>query len=254
MNKKQRQSIILLVVLIISYTSVLQKVSNSNNIINEGSQSHQKELVPLISGFYNKNVIVSFRKQSYNSSVTSRFEYYGGTVKEEWNNKFSTISGFAGIMPLNSNKTAFQNDFPDATVENDEILEAQMNYASIQSGAVNSTWYLDGFKGNTDSSVAVLDTGINPNHSFFPNGYSPSDLSGDIVGWQNFVDLQPISDDNGHGTLIASIISGTGTDSYNSINSWFKMRLIVHNCPHETSSHYRDIGRYRAVEPCGGVG
>ncbi len=218
MNKRQKQSIVLLVVLIISFTSFLHKFSNSNNLISEGSQSHQNELVPLISGIYNKNVIVSFEKQSYNSSVTSRFEYHGGTVKEEWNNKFSTISGFAGIMPLEANKTAFQNDFPDATVENDEILEAQMNYASIQSGAVNSSWYLNGFKGNTDSSVAVLDTGINPNHNFFPNGYSPSDLSGDIVGWENFVNLQPISDDNGHGTLVSSIISGTGMDSYNSIN------------------------------------
>ncbi|MFX0006048.1 MAG: S8 family serine peptidase [Promethearchaeota archaeon] len=218
MNKKQRQSIILLIVLIISYTSVLHKFSNSDKIVNEGSQSPQKEPTPLRSGIYNKNVIVSFKKQSYNSSVTSRFEYYGGIIKEEWNNKFSTISGFAGIMPLEANKTSFQNKFPDATVENDEILEAQMNYASIQSEAVNSTWYLNGFKGNTNSSVAVLDTGINPNHNFFPNGYSSSDLSGNIVGWQNFVDSQPISDDNGHGTLISSIISGTGTDSYNSIN------------------------------------
>ncbi len=218
MNKKQRQSIILLVVLIISYTSVLHKFSNSNNTSNGGSQSLQKELIPLISGFYNKNVIVSFKKQSYNSSVTSRFEYYGGTIKEEWNNKFTTISGFAGIMPLEANKTAFQNNFPDAIIENNEIIEAQMNYASIQSGAVNSTWYLNGFKGSPDSSVAVLDTGINPNHNFFPKGYSPSDFSGNIVGWQNFVDLQPISDDNGHGTLVASVISGTGMDKYNSIN------------------------------------
>ena len=216
MKKRQIQSIILLIILIISYTSVFHSFSNSSDYSNEISDTPQNEINPLVSGFYNKNVIVSFKKQSYNSSVTSRFEYYGGTIKEEWNNKFTSISGFAGIMTLESNKTAFQSDFPDAIIENDEILEAQMNYASIQSGAVNSTWYLNGLKGATNSSVAVLDTGINPNHNFFPQGYSPLDLSGDIVGWQNFVDTQPISDDNGHGTLIASIISGTGTDSYDS--------------------------------------
>ncbi|MFX1377992.1 MAG: S8 family serine peptidase [Promethearchaeota archaeon] len=215
--KKQKYSIILLIILIISFTCIFHYFPNSSRFTSQLSNNSQKEKNPLNSGLYSKNIIVSFKKQSYNSSVTSRFEYYGGTINEEWNNKFISTSGFAGIMPLESNKTAFQNDFPDATIENNEILEAQMNYASIQVGAVNSTWFLDGLKGNTDSSVAVLDTGINPNHNFFPDGYSPLDLSGDIVGWQNFVDFQPISDDNGHGTLISSIITGTGIDRYDSI-------------------------------------
>jgi hypothetical protein len=119
-------------------------------------------------------------------------------------------------MPLEINKIAFENDFPDAIVENNEILKAQMNYASIQSSAINSTWYLNGLTGDTNSSIAVLDTGINPIHNFFPEGYNPIDLSGDIVGWENFVNTNPISDDNGHGTFISSIISGTGQDAYNS--------------------------------------
>ncbi|MFX1418055.1 MAG: S8 family serine peptidase [Promethearchaeota archaeon] len=121
-------------------------------------------------------------------------------------------------MPSEANLLLYKQEFPDANIEDDEVIEAQMNYASVQSEAFNSTWYLDGLKGNTNSSVAVLDTGINPSHNFFPNGYNPSDLSGDIVGWQNFVDAQSISDDNGHGTLISSIISGTGIDPYDSIN------------------------------------
>jgi hypothetical protein len=216
MKVKLRNSIILLVLLIISYTSIFHIPSNSKISSNDISDLSHKEFIPFSSGFYNKNIIVSFKKQSYNSSVTSRFEYYGGIIEKEWNNKFSSISGFAGIMPSEANKSAFQNDFPDAIIENDEVLEAQLNYASIQSGAANSTWFLNGLKGNTNSSVAVLDTGINPDHNFFPEGYSPLDLSGDIVGWQNFVDTQPISDDNGHGTLIASIISGTGIDPYDS--------------------------------------
>ncbi|MCK4380587.1 MAG: hypothetical protein KAW51_05555, partial [Candidatus Lokiarchaeota archaeon] len=169
---------------------------------------NQNEIDPKISSIYNKNIIVFFRKPSYNNTVTSQFENYGGTIKREWNNQFSSFSGFAGIMPLEMNKIAFQNEFRDAKIENDEILEAQMNYASIQSGAINSTWYLNGLKGDTDSSIAVLDTGVNSNHDF---------LIGDIIGWENFVDTQPISDDNGHGTLITSIISGTGIDPYDSI-------------------------------------
>lgn len=175
--------------------------------MDNGNES-QNEIDPKISSIYNKNIIVFFRKPSYNNTVTSQFENYGGTINKEWNNQFNSFSGFAGIMPLETNKTAFQNEFRDAKIENDEVLKAQMNYASIQSGAINSTWYLNGLKGDTDSSIAVLDTGVNSNHDF---------LIGDIIGWENFVDTQPISDDNGHGTLITSIISGTGIDPYDSI-------------------------------------
>ncbi|MGB5909851.1 MAG: S8 family serine peptidase [Promethearchaeia archaeon] len=82
-----------------------------------------------------------------------------------------------------------------------------MNYASFQTGAKNSTWYLNGYTGNTDSSIAVLDSGVNLNHIF---------LEDKISGWQSFIDDSPISDDFGHGTLISSIIAGTGSDLYNS--------------------------------------
>ncbi|MFX1387606.1 MAG: S8 family serine peptidase [Promethearchaeota archaeon] len=204
-------------ILLISFTIAFHSNLTSNELSNETLESYQSDSQPKVSSNYNENIIVSFNKPSLDSTVRTRFAFYGGTIKKEWDNLFTSISGFAGYMPLEINKTAFQNEFPDAIIENDEILEVQMNYASIQSGVVNSTWYLHGFKGNTNSSIAVLDTGINPNHYFFPNGYDPIDLNGDIVGWQNFVDSQTISDDNGHGTLISSIISGTGTDSYDSI-------------------------------------
>lgn len=185
-------------------------------IFNEIVEEIQDETNLKTSSNYNKNIIVFFNKSSYNNTVKIKFELYGGTITTEWNDTFSSISGFAGIMPNEINKTLYQQEFPDANIENDEIIEAQMNYAAIQSGAINSTWYLNGLKGNTNSSIAVLDTGINPNHNFFPNGYNPLDFSSDIIGWENFVDTQPISDDNGHGTLISSIISGTGKDPYDS--------------------------------------
>jgi len=165
---------------------------------------------------FQENIIVYFNKSTYNNSAISKFEYYGGIVKNEWNNVFASFSGFSGIISTEQNMTLFQNEVPDAQIENNEILETQMNYASIQTGAINSSWFINGYKGETNCSVAVLDTGINPIHDFFPNGYNPSDLSGDIVGWDNLVNSNPISDDNGHGTYISSIISGTGSYLYNS--------------------------------------
>lgn len=168
------------------------------------------------SRIYQEEVIIFFNKPSYNNTVISRFEYYGGTVKKEWNGTFTSFSGFSAVMPSMVNISIFQTEFPDARIENDEILEAQMNYASIQSGASNSTWYKNGFKGNTNSSIAVLDTGVDPNHIFFPNGYESVNLSGNIVAWENFINENTIFDDNGHGTFISSIISGTGKVQYNS--------------------------------------
>ena len=168
------------------------------------------------SSTYQEEVIIFFNKPSYNNTVISRFEFYGGTVKKEWNGTFISFSGFSAVMPSETNISLFQTEFPDVRIEDDEIVEAQMNYASIQSGVSNSTWYKNGFKGNTNSSIAVLDTGVDSDHLFFPNGYNTVNLSGDIVAWENFIDESPISDDNGHGTFISSIISGTGITQYNS--------------------------------------
>ena len=119
---------------------------------------------------FQQNILVYFNKSTYNNSAISRFEFYGGIVKDQWNNLFTSFSGFSGIIPTEQNMSLFQNEFPDAQIENNEILESQMNYASIQTGAVNSSWFINGYKGETNCSVAVLDTGINPTHEFFPNG------------------------------------------------------------------------------------
>jgi len=216
MRKKQFRSVSILIILVFSFSSLFLNNLELKGFSSEILEDNQNETNPKVSSSYNENIIVFFNKSSYNNTVKNMFISYGGTIKTEWNNKFNSISGFAGIITNETNIILFQQDFPDANIENDEVLEAQMNYASVQSGAINSTWYLNGLKGNTNSSIAVLDTGINPNHDFFPNGYIPLDFSGDIIGWENFVDTQPISDDNGHGTLISSIISGTGKDPYDS--------------------------------------
>ena len=63
--------------------------------------------IPSSDNFQNK-IIVYFNKSTYNNSVTSKFNYYGGIVQSEWNNLFSSFSGFAGIIPTELNKSLFQ--------------------------------------------------------------------------------------------------------------------------------------------------
>ncbi|MBA7511602.1 hypothetical protein ES705_03598 [subsurface metagenome] len=155
-----------------------------------------------------KSVIVFFNESTFDANAKTKFEFYGGNLKEneDWNALFNNFSGFAGVIPI-ENISKYKSEFPDINIETDEIIEVQMNYASIQTQSVNSTWYINGYKGNTDSSIAVLDSGVNLNHDF---------LQGRITGWQNFISQDPMTDDNGHGTFISSVIAGTGTSTYNS--------------------------------------
>jgi len=161
------------------------------------------------------DVLVYFNSSSYNTDTIANFTYHGGVVKTEWNNTFSNMSGFAGYIPT-TNLSLYQGNISDANIETDEIIEAQMNYASLQTNAVNLNWYYSGLKGNTNSSIAILDTGINPNHEYFSEGFASTNLNGSIVGWEDFINNNPSpSDDNGHGTFIASVIAGTGSDLWN---------------------------------------
>ncbi|MFX1446838.1 MAG: S8 family serine peptidase, partial [Promethearchaeota archaeon] len=179
----------------------------NNSIIHSTTQSEKVKNLHTSDNSEN-NIIVFFNKSTYDINTINRFEFYGGILKENevWNGIFNNISGFAGIIPL-ENVSSFTNEFPDINIEGDEIIDIQMNYASVQIQSVNSTWYVNGFNGDTDSSIAVLDSGVNPNQE---------SLQGKLRGWQNFVNQEPISDNNGHGTFISSIIAGTGSLNNNS--------------------------------------
>ncbi len=158
----------------------------------------------------NSYLIVYFKNSTYNPGVKNKFEFYGGIVHKNWNDTFESFSGFSGIIPI-SNKSLFQeyieNEVPNATLENDEIIEAQLNFASFQTGAVNSTWFNNGYKGDTNSSIAVLDSGIDLSHIF---------LQDKVIDNKSFVDGESPLDIYGHGTFIGSVIAGTGKDPYNS--------------------------------------
>ncbi|GAH11465.1 unnamed protein product, partial [marine sediment metagenome] len=115
--------------------------------------------------------------------------------------------------------TYFKSYYPEANIESNELIEVQMNYVVAQSNAMNSTWSLNGYTGNSNCSTAVLDSGIDSNNTFFPTGFNPINLTGNIISWKDFIhELPNPYDDNGHGTFISSIIVGTGTEPYNSTN------------------------------------
>jgi len=203
MKKVSKYLVVLLLILGLNIgASFLVEFQTYN--FNGVSRVKQKEFSDTLhtSNSGNKNVIVFFNYSIYDVSAKTRFEFYGGILKEneDWNGLFNEFSGFAGMIPL-VNLSSYKSEFPDINIDTDEIIEVQMNYASAQTQSVNATWYYNGYNGDTDSSIAVLDSGINPNQAF---------LQDKVVGWQNFVDNDLISDRNGHGTFISSVIAGTG--------------------------------------------
>ncbi|MHA1146743.1 MAG: S8 family serine peptidase [Promethearchaeota archaeon] len=245
MNRKYKNLIVLLIILF-SQISMLMSLTSFNGTsatqFNQIDQINERNN-PKTSDDGTAHVIVLVNKPTFNGTILTNFTNYKGIKDVIWNNTLTSFSGFAGTLP-EENITIFQNTWPDLIVETDEIINAQLNYASLQSGAINSTWYVNGFKGETNSSIAVLDTGINADHSIFPNGYNSAKLKGDIIGWQDFVDseVNPM-DNHGHGTFISSVIAGTGAEPYNSSNP-VNVNLIGNYSHFDLFNTYADTKNY----------
>ena len=201
---RKKTCIIAFFIIAISFSTFMALNYNFyvNKVFDNDQNEFMKNLENSNSGL--QNVIVFFNTSTYNPNVKLRFIQYGGILKQgcDWNNTFNSISGFAGTIPK-ENISLFSSEFSNINIENDEVVKTQLNYAIIQSEIANSTWYINGYKGKTNSSIAILDSGINPNQEFLKNK---------IIGWRDFISNSPvIHDDNGHGTFISAIISGTGT-------------------------------------------
>jgi subtilisin family serine protease len=68
-----------------------------------------------------------------------------------------------------------------------------------------------GLQGDPNSSIAIIDTGIDSSHVDFSPGYGNQNFSKKIVGWNDQVNFTSSPfDDNGHGTHVAGLAAGTG--------------------------------------------
>lgn len=89
-------------------------------------------------------------------------------------------------------------------VEQDTHLTAQMNVAR---DTINATWADNTGIGGEGVGVAILDTGIYPHKDLVYR-------KDRIIGFKDFINSKDYPyDDNGHGTHVAGIIGGDGTES-----------------------------------------
>ncbi|TXT67170.1 MAG: conserved exported protein of unknown function [Promethearchaeota archaeon] len=209
--KKAKKSYILLSLLILSTFSFLL-LPNDNGSPKLDVPLYTNNNITSSNGSGNDTLylIVYFNSSTYDKNIEDSFESYGGSISLSWNDTFSSFSGFAGSISQNSydaNISVFQDENPTVLIENDENVEAQLNFASLQAAAVNETWASEGYKGDTNGSIALLDSGIDLSHIFLQNKVREN---------ESYIEGELPHDFYGHGTFLASVIAGTGIKSYNS--------------------------------------
>jgi subtilisin family serine protease len=96
-------------------------------------------------------------------------------------------------------------------VEKDVACQADLAYAAKQIGARPYVWSTVGLQGDPSTSIALLDTGVNPSSADFSPGYGNLNFSDKIVGWNDQVNNKSTPyDDNGHGSNTAGLAAGDG--------------------------------------------
>lgn len=119
-------------------------------------------------------------------------------------------------------------------VEKQAIGKVNVAYAAQQIGARTYVWNTLRLQGDSDSSTAVLDTGIDASHVDFQPGYGNQDFSRKIIGWNDQIrgTTSPL-DDNGHGSHVAGLAAGNGFFSVdasgNAITTWGADLGQIHN-------------------------
>jgi subtilisin family serine protease len=121
------------------------------------------------------------------------------------------IYGFGGLVSYDG-IGFFTKQCPNVLlVEKEADSHSSLTYAATQVGARTYVWNTVGLQGDPNSSIAIVDTGIDGSHVDFAPGYGNQDFSKKIVGWRDQIGstTSPV-DDNGHGSHCSGLSAGNG--------------------------------------------
>jgi subtilisin family serine protease len=167
-------------------------------------------------------IICSFQEDI--SSISSLFHSLnnsGIVVNQIWNSAlygFTATLSFAQFQTLES--ILIENGLSGKYyIEQDVKQQAQMYVAAKQMNVRPYVWDTLGYIGDWNSSIAIIDTGIDDTHTNH-EPYGASFTTNKIVGWRDSTGagfVTPI-DDNSHGSHCAGIAAGAGFETVDAQN------------------------------------
>ncbi len=169
------------------------------------------------------NVIVALKTQPTVDDANA-FALSGGYLTTSpWTN---AIYGFGGQIPYNKIADVIRSNPNVLLVEKEAVAHATIAYAASQVGARTYVWNTLGLRGDSNSSIAIVDSGIDDSHPDFSSGFGDKNFTHKIVGWNDQINPGTTSpyDDGGHGSHVAGLAAGNGffsTDaSGNAVATW----------------------------------
>jgi subtilisin family serine protease len=169
------------------------------------------------------NVIVALKTQPTADDANALALAGGYLTTSPWTN---AIYGFGGQLPYNRIADFVQSNPNVLLVEKETVAHATIAYAARQVGARTYVWNTLGLQGDSNSSIAILDTGIDDSHPDFSPGFGDKNFTNKLVGWNDQISPSTTFpyDDGGHGSHVAGLAAGNGffsTDaSGNAIATW----------------------------------
>ena len=190
----------------------------------------------MLSGDAASSLFVKFRAGISSGTQAALVGSIGGSVVETFPNGSSLVqvaspaARASALKKLAINRLVAYAEADstfqiDATVPNDPGLSRQPGLESWNNVDINATTAWDTYKGNPDTIIAVIDSGLATAHPEFSgrlwvntaeaNGTPGVDDDGDgevddIHGWNFQNNTNNIEDDNGHGTHVTGIIAANG--------------------------------------------
>jgi len=195
---------------------------DNNSIADTLDEEIAAKLSNSTSGDY-VNAIVALRTQPTTDDANAFVLSGGYLTTSPWTH---AIYGFGGQIPYNRIANFVQSNPNVLLVEKEQISHAHVAYAAQQIGARNYVWNTIGLQGDPQSSIAIVDTGIDDTHPDFSPGYDDKNFAKKIVGWNDQITPGTTSpyDDNGHGSHVSGLAAGNGffsTDaSGNAVATW----------------------------------
>ena len=187
--------------------AALEDLKALDRDMNKVSDRLEKKIAESTGGKIRVSLIL--RQDADMEKAIETFENYGGKVYKYWD-ALKIIHGYIDSKLVYTLMRAMSNNL--LLIDTCDKMAKPLTDVSVKLvRAAPYVWNTLGYRGDPNSAIAVLDTGVDDSHNM-TYGYSDKDFSNPnvkIVGWYDSISgTSSPFDDAGHGTHVASIAAG----------------------------------------------